>query len=424
MVVTQDISSAGFSVEDEAMLAATSRLRDPLGRLGDTRQGLAVRQVPTEAFGRVDGSRTAGTRHAGNVTDFLDQLAAKAAALRTITDGVSSANQRYRQFDDAKAKVLGPDGTPVADAGGDATAARNAIDERDRAARERIRQALAAEQARVEELRSSDEPYRGVPELAAAQERIRNYEQILATDDARILSFDPEGEGRFVALIGDLDDRTGSVGVFVPGMRTGLDDFVGDKNIMGSFAMPAGEHGGTAMVVWADGDFPQALGAASPDAAQEMAPRLRDFVNNDLRAMTGDSVPITVIGHSYGGAIVGLADAAGMDANNVVHVESAGMGYGVTPEALQAANPDVTRYSITSPHDPISVTQQLQGLGAPFGLGHGLDPDTFPGNIPLASGGDADGTIHYGFDAHSLENVLGQGSDSWRNVRDILTGAR
>ena len=413
-------------MRDEVLRFAAGRLHDPLGLLGSTRQGLMAREVPPGAFGGVAASRDVGTRHASTITDSLRALAAKVAALRGLAEDVTAVNQRFRSFDDAKARELGPDERLVDQLSGDGgqAAAWTGADQRDRVNRARIEAAIAEERARLERLEKTPDPQPHQSsgpnqEISRAEDRIESYRGVLGVRDAKILSFDPTGNGRVVALLGDIDAGTGSVGVLVPGMRTGLDDFAGNAAIAGSFVAPDGARGGTAMVLWQDGAFPQHFDAVSSDAARDMAPALRDFVNDDLRAMTGDEVPITVIGHSYGGAIVGLADAAGMQANNVVHLESAGMGHGVTPAELQAVNPDVVRYSVTSPSDPISLSQGREFLG----LGHGMDPDTFPGNIQLESGRDAEGVVHQGIDAHHLENVIGMHADSWWDVNGIITGS-
>lgn len=44
---------------------------------------------------------------------------------------------------------------------------------------------------------------------------------------------------------------------------------------------------------------------------------------------TDRAIPVTYIGHSYGGSILGTAEALGMTADRTVYLASAGAGFGV-----------------------------------------------------------------------------------------------
>lgn len=107
-------------------------------------------------------------------------------------------------------------------------------------------------------------------------------------------------------------------------------------------------------------------------------------VRLETAALTGGSTAhLTVAGHSYGGAVVGIAETYGLDADRVMHVESPGMGNDVTSTSdYRPVNPDVRRYSMTAPSDPIALVQGADVLG----YGHGGDPDQMAGVTRLATG--------------------------------------
>ncbi|MEV6900201.1 alpha/beta hydrolase [Amycolatopsis sp. NPDC051372] len=155
-----------------------------------------------------------------------------------------------------------------------------------------------------------------------------------------------------------------------------------------------------------------------------MAPGLKTFgdeLRGQVDTQTGGAATITAIGHSYGGATVGLADSQGLAVDRVLHVESAGMGHCVwSPADLPASQAGVQRFSMTAPLDPI-VFAQGNAWGAEWtGIGHGADPDTFPGVTDLTTGNDAAGNELWGLSSHS--DVLKPGSDPWTNIYGVLTG--
>ena len=145
--------------------------------------------------------------------------------------------------------------------------------------------------------------------------------------------------------------------------------------------------------------------AADTRYALEMAPRLVAF-SEDVERQAGDR-PVTYIGHSYGGSIVGTAERFGLTADRVIYVEAAGAGVGVhDPGDWHDRNPAVIRFSMTAPGDPISAVQ-----GIPFGP-HGADPDQMAGVVPLATGRSLTGWPMVGPSTHS--DVLTEPSDAWR----------
>lgn len=237
----------------------------------------------------------------------------------------------------------------------------------------------------------------------------------------QILAFDPD-RSSLIEMFGDLD-RAHAVGVLVPGLNTTMETSAGNAATAGRFV--AGSGGDVAMIAYLGGPFPTgelAAGiadAADPHYALDMAPRLAAFSEDVERTVQrlDRPVPVTYLGHSYGGSILGTAERFGLTADRVVYVEAAGSGVGVAgPGDWHNRNPDVLRFAMTAPGDWISLVQ-----GLPAGP-HGADPDTMPGVIPLATGRRITGWPMAGPSTHS--DVLNEPSDAWRNILAVIIGDR
>ena len=241
----------------------------------------------------------------------------------------------------------------------------------------------------------------------------------------QILAFDP-ARSSLVELTGDLRSAT-SVGVLVPGLNTTIVGSADETDTARRFV--AAGRGDVAMITYLGGPFPTGdlvtglFNAAEPRFALAMAPRLVAFSEDvertltDTESVTGHRIPVTYIGHSYGGSILGTAESLGMTADRTLYVEAAGAGVCVHgPGDWHNRNSDVLRFSMTAPGDPIELVQ-----GFPTGP-HGADPDEMPGVIELDTGRRLDGTVMSGLAAHS--DVLTEPSDAWRNILGVITGDR
>ena len=152
------------------------------------------------------------------------------------------------------------------------------------------------------------------------------------------LAFDPRGSGRVVEVLGDLGaaDR---IAVLVPGVSTtadnfdtGLDDVrdrapaVQARDLYDATRAAApGEH--VAVIAWLGYDAPQGVGrsAAREELARAGATSLDRFAG-DL-AVLRPSARVTLIGHSYGSVVAGLAAASlPPQVKDLVVVGSPGMG--------------------------------------------------------------------------------------------------
>ncbi|MCL2595537.1 MAG: alpha/beta hydrolase family protein [Promicromonosporaceae bacterium] len=214
---------------------------------------------------------------------------------------------------------------------------------------------------------------------------------------------------------GDIRDDVVNVGVHVPGTGTTMQDFLRIDALaydLNNAANDMTTDRPSAMFAFGGGPFPTIPQAPNPALAQSMAPDLAGFVNSLNTCPERNRV--TVSGHSYGGAVVGLAMLAGMRVDNVVHVSSAGLGHGVgSLDDLPASAADTTHFAVTPRRDFIRSSQGVE-VGS---LGHGASPHSDPRVIDTEPGWvntdirdqTVDGNFHYGRGAAgaALGGVLG-----------------
>ncbi|QKV79111.1 alpha/beta hydrolase [Amycolatopsis sp. Hca4] len=416
------MTAAGYRVAPARLDTVAGEFGSRAESLGTAQSAVAGEKLPAAAFGQVSESAAAAKTFEKTMTELGAKLESSVSRLRTLQSGLTACAAGYRRADAQVAamyRALLPEdplpraGNPAGIGGSADTGAwAHAIADN----RGKVADALTAERLRLAALTDPDE-------VARSQARIKLYEDILA-HDRQILRFDPSGNGRIVELVGHIEPGTRNVGLFVPGVNTQMSNFDAYAGL-GRSLVAADPSGRTAVVVWADGVFPQGPVAQGPDAgyAQAMAPDLKHFADDlrgEIASHAGSGVSLTAIGHSYGGATVGLAEAHGLDVDRVLHVESAGMGHGVwSPSDLPASQAGVQRFSMTAPLDPI-VLAQGNAWGLEWtGIGHGADPDVFSGVTELPTGNDASGSALWGVSSHN--DVLKPGSDSWTNIYRVLT---
>jgi uncharacterized protein YukE len=322
-----------------------------------------------------------------------DRIAQQIAAM--------TPEQRQRLVDDFPKQVGNTDGVPW--------------DMRVAANRTNIAQAIADE-------RRGNAP--------GSQGRVAFYQGLLAEvdDPARsgrrvdrqIIAFDPT-RASLIELNGDLAAAR-SVAVMVPGLNTTIEDSAANTRTARRFV--SATRGEVAAITYLGGPFPRGgtiasgvVDATDPRYALEMAPRLVAFSEDVDRTVdaTGRDIPVTYIGHSYGGSIMGTAEVFGLTADRTLYLAAAGAGVGVDdPSDWHNRNPDVLRFSMTAPGDFIELVQ-----GSPTSP-HGADPDEMAGVIRLSAGEYDDGRPMAGPLAHT--DIVNAPSDSWRNILAVITG--
>lgn len=198
----------------------------------------------------------------------------------------------------------------------------------------------------------------------------------IAVAGRHFLTFDPAGDGTAVEVVGDLAtaDR---IAVLVPGVDTKLRDF--DRGLGGvarrapavqARALYAGlradqPQARVAVVAWLGYDTPDGIGIDSvrESRARAGAKALRSFVR-DLHSRRPGAA-LTLIGHSYGAIVVGLAAPSLPEVGDLVALGAPGMG------ARRASDLGGARvWSALAEADWIRRIPQLRILD----LGHGRRP--------------------------------------------------
>ena len=232
----------------------------------------------------------------------------------------------------------------------------------------------------------------------------------------QFLAFDPRGDGRIVEVFGDLGaaDR---IAVLVPGVANRADNFntgLGDVRDRApavqaqtlydaTRAAAPGQH--VAVIAWLGYEAPQGVGR---DAAREELARagatLLDGFTKDL-AILRPHAHVTVIGHSYGSVVAGLAAAdLPPQVKDLVVVGSPGMGVTRAADLHTSA----TIWAGQAAQDWIYWVPAFQVWGA----GHGTTPTT------RGFGDHVFGTS--GVTDH--DHYLSSGTQSLANIVDIVLG--
>ncbi|WP_314148551.1 alpha/beta hydrolase [uncultured Leifsonia sp.] len=227
-------------------------------------------------------------------------------------------------------------------------------------------------------------------------------------------------QGMLDPVTGDIPAWMSSIGISVPGTTSGLGTLTTDLNrTKRMFEASLGEAG---YFTWHGAPLPEALPeAAERGFAEVAAPRLASFANS-LRLP--ETTAVTVIGHSYGAAVLGGGEVLGLRADRVVYVSPAGLGHTATGLTDFPNTKDKPHFLVQSRNDLIGLTQGLSGLG----LGHGTtNPTTVPGIVRLETGylkhGDpASGTLESTGPIDSHTKVFTFESTSFTNIVNAVIG--
>ncbi|MET7705553.1 alpha/beta hydrolase [Micromonospora sp. NPDC005413] len=181
---------------------------------------------------------------------------------------------------------------------------------------------------------------------------------------AYLLGLDPAGEGRVVVALGD-PDRAARVLTYVPGMTAGLDDAPGElgraaRVLDRCAALAPGER--SAAVLWLDYDAPDFLTeAASAGQARDAGPTLHRFQEGLRASHEGPPARQTVLGHSYGSLVVGVAAREhGLAADALVFVGSPGVG---ASHAAELGVPPGEVWASSAPDDVIRAARPVDEMG-------------------------------------------------------------
>jgi hypothetical protein len=188
--------------------------------------------------------------------------------------------------------------------------------------------------------------------------------------DIRLLGYDPAA-GHLIAAFGDPVTAT-NVAVYVPGAGTTIatsGDELARARLLRAEAGP-----GTCVIMWLGYRAPTLAEAVSESAARAAAEPLRRFQAALVAAHDGPIQQLTLIGHSYGSVVIGVAERDGtLLADDLVALGSPGMGV----RSASALRDPTQVWHSTATNDPIRLAP------API---LGVDPESpwFGGN-PIAS---------------------------------------
>lgn len=231
------------------------------------------------------------------------------------------------------------------------------------------------------------------------------------------VAFSARQGGRMIEVVGELGPRTEAVAVYVPGTGTNLDMSHVNTDVAVDLVESAG--GRLAVVVFLDGEFPQDIMADAGRAgfARAMAPRLIQLCREVDRTVEIEcpGAALTVVGHSYGGRIVGTAERLGLRADRVVYAESPDLGVGVaSPSDWRSPGP-VRRFSLTAPGDPVELLQLRAGLRRRWSTS-----DLGDAAVRLDTGSFTDGSPVYGTRGHG--GVFDRDCGAFRAMLTVMLG--
>jgi hypothetical protein len=178
----------------------------------------------------------------------------------------------------------------------------------------------------------------------------------LQPGDAYLLSFDPQGDGKAVVALGD-PTTASAIGVVVPGMGNTLANIANPLDNAVNLRRTSDRVAGqavtdrTSVVAWLGYDSPNTAQVAFDGNARAGAPELVGFVDELRAAHSGTQPPrVTVLAHSYGTLVTGLAARQGLATDAITLVGSPGVG---AAHASELGLPAKHVWAGRTPDDPI-----------------------------------------------------------------------
>lgn len=188
----------------------------------------------------------------------------------------------------------------------------------------------------------------------------------LDRSDALLLRYDEAGDGRLIVAFGN-PDTARHVATYVPGAGSALSGIGGELERAAALKDRAGPD--SSVIMWLGYDAPDFADAVLLKAAREGAASLARFQAGLASNHDGGPVQRTVIGHSYGSVVIGLAARdSGFAADDLVALGSPGMG---VPSASQLSG---QVWASTAANDPIRLVPD-------FVLGRDPDHNRFGARV-------------------------------------------
>jgi pimeloyl-ACP methyl ester carboxylesterase len=247
---------------------------------------------------------------------------------------------------------------------------------------------------------------------STANSRLRALKALTLTiqqPGSELLAFDASGEGQAVVASGDVDSGR-SVAVLVPGLGTELADV--PALARGGTRLAGAAGAATVAVAWLGYDAPGLIQVVTDTRARSGAGRLRTFVNG-LRSSGLTRQRLTVIGHSYGSLVAGIAARRDLPVDELVLLASPGV------EADRASQLRIEPGHVWAARDG---TDPIQVVFWPSRLGRmlGLPVPTVFGPDPVSA---AFGAHHFDTGgAYGHSGYFASGSRSLDNLGRIVSG--
>lgn len=349
-------------LDEQAGIAATREHQSLLGA-AEQAQSMAFAALAAAAEADQDAARALRAAWAaaqdGSTEDAADRALISAVADRLMPEPGTPPAQVAAWWASlsaaAQARLIASDPSRVGALNGVPMAAR------DRANRLVLARELAVSEQRVADLQaqldaappitgragpSSPQVQIGA-QLAEERERLR---MLSAVDDQlqaggrdyRLVLFDPAGRGRAAIAIGDVDTAD-HVAVLVPGFSSAVTNYMpiitGNAERVQqqaeSIAYQTGASETVATVAWIGYDAPLGADVLFDGDAEDGARLLTGLVDgiHASRAVTGSDPHMTIVGHSYGSLVTGIAAAGSpIRADDLVLIGSPGVGVSTAPE--------------------------------------------------------------------------------------------
>ncbi len=251
--------------------------------------------------------------------------------------------------------------------------------------------------------------------LHTAARRLRELQalcDVLRGRGKELLVFDPLGDGQAVVSTGDVESGR-SVAVIVPGLDTTLDDAPALVAQADRLVAAAGTvAGATVAIAWLGYDAPNLVQVAGDEQATAGAGQLAQFADG-IRATGLTRQHVTVIGHSYGTLVAGIAARHSLAPDDLVLLASPG---------VEAASADQLHVPAGHVWAARAVTDPIQLVFWPARLGRliGLPVPQVFGPDPAAP---AFGAHHFAIGgAWGHSGYFTAGSQSLDNLGRIVTG--
>jgi pimeloyl-ACP methyl ester carboxylesterase len=256
-----------------------------------------------------------------------------------------------------------------------------------------------------------------VDELAALDQQIAHAERF-ADEDRQFLRFDPSGDGLIVEVLGELASSR-HIAVVIPGVGNEIANYEHGLRRSATSLYESASRSDATVIAWLGYDTPDDLLAATDSHPTEAAASLAQMLNGLDVSLDGPA-HTSIIGHSYGSLVAGVALQAGARADEVAFVGSPGIGVDhVSDFGLPAS---IRVWAGRAASDPIQLARGLECLDlipvcypSAERLFFGIDPTDPSFGATRFEVGDAPSR-----EAHS--SYFRQGSRSLRNLTLIFLG--